>query len=73
LKSQELEVNDLAARCREILEWNATGLLHGGEGGALRAYAETLTDIPENYRLTLAQKKTEDEAMRFVVERATAA
>ena len=61
-------MSDLAARCREILEWNATGLLHGGAGGALRAYAETLTDIPEYYRLTLAQKKTEDEAMRFVVE-----
>lgn len=63
-------MDDLAERCREILEWNATGLLNGGAGGKLRAYAESLTDIPEHYRLTLAQKKTEDDALRFVVKHA---
>lgn len=61
-------MDDLAERCREILEWKNTGLLQGGAGGKLRAYAASLTDVPEDYRLAVAEKNTGDEAMRFVVE-----
>ncbi len=63
-------MSDLVERCREILEWSSTGLLHGGSGGALRAYAEQLKSegIPEVYALQVAQTKTESEAMRELIE-----
>lgn len=63
--------NDLKERCREILEWQKTGLLNGGKGGALRALAERLgreRGIPEVYRLTLAEKMTQDEAVQYVLD-----
>lgn len=64
--------SDLVERCRELLEWSSTGLLHGGSGGALRAYAERLKQqgMPEEYALRMAESNTKDEAMREVVARA---
>lgn len=61
-------MNNLAERCAEILEWRKTGYLHGGEGGVLRKYAETLTDIPEHSRINIAEHHTILEAMRYVVD-----
>lgn len=60
-------MTDLANRCREVLEWQRTGLLL--QGGALYRLAATLTNIPEHYRLNLAEKQTADEAMRFIADR----
>ena len=63
--------DDLKQRCREVLDWQKTGLLHGGNGGRLRALAKRLGEerkIPEHYQLTLAEKITQDEAMQYVVD-----
>jgi len=63
--------DDLKQRCREVLDWQKTGLLHGGNGGRLRALADRLgkeQKIPEHYQLTLAEKITQDEAMQYVVD-----
>ncbi len=56
---------DLAIRCREVLDWKRTGLLVDGE---LRRLASGMADIPERYRLDLAEKRTADEAMQFVID-----
>ena len=65
-------MNDLAERCREILEWHSTGLLHGGSGGALRTLADSLKPkVGDHYALSVAEKQTADEAMRAVVELAS--
>jgi len=61
-------MSDLAQRCREIIEWRKTGLLHHGEGGALRQFAENLENIPEYSRLEIAEHHTVLEAMQFVVD-----
>jgi len=59
---------DLVERCRELLEWSATGLLNKGEGGALRAYAKRLeADVGEHYALTVAENNTKSEAMKALV------
>lgn len=63
---------DLILRCRELLEWSATGLLAGGNGGALRALADRLEkQIGPNYALNVAESQTRDEAMRAVVALST--
>lgn len=60
--------DDLVERCRELLEWSATGLLAGGKGGAVRALADQLREkIGENYALSVAESQTKDEAMRAVI------
>lgn len=64
-------MDDLVARCREVLEWHRTGLLL--QGGALHRLAGRLTNIPEIYRLSVAEKQTADEAMAAIVERDKAA
>lgn len=59
---------DLVQRCRELLEWSATGLLAGGNGGAVRALAERLKEtVGERYALNIAESQTRDDAMRAVV------
>lgn len=62
----DIESDDLGARCREVLEWHRTGLLIGN--GALRRLAASLSEVPEKYRLDVAEKITADEAMRLVAE-----
>jgi hypothetical protein len=59
---------DLVQRCRELLGWSKTGLLNGGKGGAVRAYADRLKEkIGEHYALNVAESNTKDEAMREIV------
>lgn len=59
---------DLVQRCRELLEWSATGLLAGGNGGAVRALADRLKeDIGDTYALRVAERQTKDDAMRTIV------
>lgn len=59
---------DLVQRCRELLDWSKTGLLNGGKGGAVRAYADRLKEkIGEHYALNVAESNTKDEAMREIV------
>lgn len=59
---------DLVKRCKELLEWNRTGLLAGGNGGAIRELAAKLeAQIGSNYALSLAESQTKEEAMREVV------
>jgi hypothetical protein len=59
---------DLVQRCKEILEWNRTGLLAGGSGGAVRELADRLEQkIGKHYALTVAETQTRDDAMREVV------
>lgn len=59
--------SDLVQRCQEILEWQKTGLLK--QGGAINRMAASLMHIPESYRLSVAEKNTQDEAMRYVIEK----
>ena len=62
------ESNDLAERCRELLEWGSTGLLAGGSGGAVRALADRLrAKVGDHYALNVAENQTKDEAMREVI------
>lgn len=60
---------DLIQRCRELVEWRNTGLLHKGSGGALRAYAERLEKdgISDAYALGVAESNTASEAMKELV------
>lgn len=59
---------DLVLRCRELLEWSATGLLVGGNGGAIRALAERLKEsVGEHYALSVAESQTKDDAMRAIL------
>ena len=63
---------DLVQRCRELLDWSKTGILNGGKGGALRAYADRLKEkIGEHYALNVAESNTKNEAMRELVRLAT--
>lgn len=66
--------DDLVQRSKEILEWRRTGLLHGGEGGALRAYAKRLEDggLSDVYALDVAQNETNKEAMCELIRLAEA-
>jgi hypothetical protein len=60
---------ELVQRCKEILEWRDTGLLNKGTGGALRAYAEQLTNegIDEVNALGVAESRTVSEALKELV------
>lgn len=63
---------DLVQRCKELLEWNKTGLLAGGSDGAVRALASELeVKIGKTYALTVAESQIKDDAMREVVRLAT--
>lgn len=57
--------DDLKQRCQEILNWKRTGRL---VDGAVRRLAASRTEIPEHYRLDIAEKQTADEAMQFVID-----
>lgn len=50
--------------CQEILDWHKTGFLIDGE---VRKLAASLTEIPENYRLAVAEKRIADAAMLYVI------
>ena len=65
---------DLIERCKELVEWRSTGLLHNGSGGSLRAYAERLaaTGIGEHYALSVAESNTASEAMKELARMASA-
>jgi hypothetical protein len=68
--SPEATDPDLVARCRELLDWNTTSLLHGGKGGKVRELADrlqTMKDIPKDQALKLAEINTRDDALREVV------
>jgi len=54
---------DLVERCREILQWQNTGVLSGMK---LRELAKTL-QAPEHTQLMLAEKMTANEAMNYVL------
>lgn len=58
---------NLAVRCREFLDWKNTGLLVDGEQ---RKLAASLENIPNVYRLTIAENQTATEAMQEVAGRA---
>lgn len=58
------KIEMLPACCQEILDWHRTGLLVDGE---VRKLAASLTDIPENYRLSVAEKRIADAAMMYVI------
>lgn len=59
---------NLVERCRELLEWSATGLLNGGSGGAVRALADELREkFGDTYALSIAESQTKDDAMRAVI------
>jgi len=64
--------NDLAERCRELVEWKKTGLLHGGSGGKLREFARSLEYVPAAERLRVAETMTIDEALACFVSLAAA-
>jgi hypothetical protein len=55
--------HDLRQRCREILEWQQTGIL---VDGALRKLAASRPEVPSHLRLTVAQNATEVEAMTLL-------
>jgi hypothetical protein len=57
--------SNLVDRCKETIEWQKTGIL---KGDALKNLAETIPNRP--YRLQLAEKKTWEEAMLFVLRAA---
>ena len=56
---------DLVKRCKEILEWHQTGYL--AVDGELRRFADSLENIPEKYRLDIAERKTSEEAMQYII------
>lgn len=64
---------DLVQRCRELLEWSRTGLLHGGSGGQIRVLTEKLRakGIPDSADLSVAELTTRDEAMAELVRLST--
>lgn len=70
-KLPNLTHSDLAACCREILEWRETGLLAGGSGGVLRTYASSF-DLPLSFadKLSIAENRVAAAAaaMMFVIE-----
>lgn len=61
------ELLALAERCREIREWHRTGLLCDGE---IRKLAERMPVAMEHAKLHLAETKTAEEAMDFVIRAA---
>lgn len=64
---------DLVERCKELVEWRNTGLLHNGSGGSLRAYADRLavSGIGDHYALSVAESNTASEAMKELVRLAS--
>jgi hypothetical protein len=59
------DADDLVQRCKEAVEWQHTGLLRDG---ALRKLAETMPATEKWMQLRMAESKTADQAMRFVIE-----
>lgn len=64
---------ELADRCRDVLEWKKTGLL---PDGALRALAKKLDETVDDpfgvdLALRVAEKQTAEESMRFVLAAAS--
>lgn len=57
--------NELAGRIEELLVWSNTGKLP--EQSKVRAYAESLTEIPKHMRMTVAERKIEYAAMEFAL------
>lgn len=57
-------MGDLAKRCQEILDWKHSGLLVDGE---LRKLAAALENVPDTYRLLVAENQTATEAMQEIV------
>lgn len=57
-------MSDLKKRCEEVLDWHRTGLLIDG---ALRELAARMPSAHEHERLRIAENRTADEAMRFVI------
>ena len=55
----------LRVLCQEILNHDATGVL--AENSALRALADSLTELPERQRLKVARGYVLDHAMKFVI------
>lgn len=66
LPEQPIPEIDLVERCREVLDWQNTGLL---KGNALRDFAETLTSAT-GHELQSAEIATAREAMKFVISSA---
>jgi len=73
LTAPETAVANLIQRCKELLERSRTGLLHGGEGGQIRALVERLKadGIPNTAALSVAESITKDEAMKELVRQST--
>lgn len=72
-KSQAGVSDDLVQRSKEVLEWRRTGLLHGGQGGALRALAKRLEEggLSDVHSLDVAQDHTNKEALAELIRLAT--
>ena len=57
-------MDDLVARCQEIIDWHKTGILVDGR---LREFAKTMPHAEEHQRLRGAEGRTAEDAMKFVI------
>lgn len=65
LRARVVVPEDLLQRCREILEWQATGIL---KGDALRSYCQSKIWGRDPSALRMGEGETAQEAYRFIDE-----
>lgn len=59
--------DDLMALAQELLDWYTSGILK--QDGAFIRYVNSLTDIPKNARLRVAENNIHNEALRLAASR----